>query len=96
MTSHKIANPAEVTPENIIRPSSDELLEDQRQGFEAIKAQHRARPTCFVRSTKKTIKAWKKEEDQKTSLASFAKDHQGAITSTDEVGLTHLWWMATL
>jgi hypothetical protein len=37
MAGYGIPNPADVTPKNIIRPAFDELSEDQRQAFEAIK-----------------------------------------------------------
>jgi hypothetical protein len=37
MAGYGIPKPAGVTPKNIIRPTFDELSEDQRQAFEAIK-----------------------------------------------------------
>ena len=37
MATHGIPKPGEIAVENIIRPAFDELSEEQRQAFEAIK-----------------------------------------------------------
>ena len=39
MTNGKIPQPSEVSAENIIKPSLDDLLADQRQVIEAMKKQ---------------------------------------------------------
>ena len=37
MTGPKIANPAEIDTENIVKPNFDELSEDQREAYEVLK-----------------------------------------------------------
>ena len=74
--------PFKISADNIVRPSFDELSADQRQVFEALKKQRREEAEALLRK--------KEEEDMEAFLASFKKDHQGAITSTGEIKLPPL------
>src|SRR6266542_3732357 len=74
--------PSKISANNIIRPSFDELSEDQRQAFEALKKRRQKEVEALLRK--------KEEEDMEAFLASFKKDHQGTITSTGEVKLPPL------
>ena len=82
MSDGKIPQPSKISANNIIRPSFDELSVDQRQVFEALKRQRREEAEALLGK--------KEEEDMEAFLASFKKDHQGAITSTGEIKLPPL------
>jgi hypothetical protein len=70
------SSPIEVSAEYIIQPSFDDLSEDQRQAYEALKKQReeKHREEFLARQKKE------EEEDMEVYLASFKKDHQGGAT----------------
>ena len=82
MSNGKIPQPSKISADNIIRPSIDELSEDQRQAFEALKKQCQKEVEALLRK--------KEEVDTEVFLATFKKDRQGTITSTGEVKLPPL------
>src|SRR6266540_7266182 len=82
MSDGKIPQSSKISVDNIIKPSFDELSEDQRQAFGALKKQRQKEVEALLRK--------KEEEDTEVFLASFKKDRQGTITSTGEVKLPPL------
>ena len=79
MADNKIAQPAEISLENIIRPAFDELSAEHRQAFEDMKKQ---REEEF-----KALREKQEAEDLKAYLASFKKDRQGVIAPVKELKL---------
>ena len=73
---------AEISTENIIRPSFDELSDEHRQAYEAFEKQ---RDEAF-----EALKKQRKEEDMQAFLANFNKDRQGNATPVGEIKLPPL------
>jgi hypothetical protein len=83
MSDSRIPQPSEINAENIIKPSFDDLSEDQRQAYEALKKQRQQkREEEFLAQAKK-----EEEEDAEAYLASFKKDRQGSATQLGEIKL---------
>ena len=81
-----IPRPSEVSTENIIKPSLDELSEDQRQHYEAWNKQRQAQ----MREETKANMRKQEEEDMKAYLANYSKDRQGKTTPLGEIKLPPL------
>ena len=60
-----------INTDNIIKPTFEELSEEQRQGLEAWRKQRKQEFEALQRK--------KDEEDEELYLASFKKDRQGVI-----------------
>ena len=71
---------------NIIRPSLDELSEEHRQAYEAIKKQRREQRMDAY----EVLMKQREEEDLQVFLVNFDKTHQGNITPVGEIKLPPL------
>ena len=88
--SSGIPQPAKISAENIIKPSFDDLSEEQRKSYETLKKQRLEQLEALELKRKKEFEDLKKrqeEEDMETFLARFKKDRQGAVTSLGDVQL---------
>jgi len=93
MTAPKIANPGEVTADNIIRPTFDELPDDHRQAYEAIKNKRQEEINALRKQQQEKLEELQREkekEDMEAFMATLKKDRQGTITSVGEARLTPL------
>ena len=77
-----LPQPSEVNTDNIIKPGLDELSDEHRQAYEALKKQ---REEAF-----EALKKKREEEDLEAFLSSFKKDCQGNITPIGEIRLPPL------
>ena len=82
MADDKIANPGEVSTDNIIRPAYDELSDEHRQAFEGMK---KKREEEF-----KALREKQEAADLEAYLANFKKDRQGVIAPVKEFQLPPL------
>ncbi|KAK1668451.1 hypothetical protein QYE76_056610 [Lolium multiflorum] len=93
MSDGKLPQPAEISAENIIKPSFDDLSAEQLEAYEALKRKRQEQLEALEKQRKEEFEALKKrqeEEDRETFLASFKKDRQGGATSLGEVKLPPL------
>jgi hypothetical protein len=83
MSEGKIPQPAEISAENIIRPSFDDLSAEQHEAYEALKKQRQEkRQEEFMAQQKK-----REEEDMEAYLANFKKERQGSAIQLGEINL---------
>ncbi|KAK1668214.1 hypothetical protein QYE76_056373 [Lolium multiflorum] len=83
MSEGKIPQSAEISAENIIRPSFDDLSAEQRGAYEALKKQRQEkRQEEFMAQQKK-----REEEDMEAHLANFKKERQGGAIQLGEINL---------
>jgi hypothetical protein len=93
MSDGKLPQPSEISAENIIKPSFDDLSAEQLEAYEALKRKRQEQLEALEKQRKEEFEALKKrqeEEDRETFLASFKKDRQGGATSLGEVKLPPL------
>ena len=76
MADDKIANPGEVSTDNIIRPAYDELSDEHRQAFEGMKKK--------CEEEFKALREKQEAADLEAYLANFKKDRQGVIAPVKE------------
>ena len=82
-----LPKPSEVVADNIIKPGLDELSDEHRQAYEALKKQ---REEAF-----EALKKKRKEEDLEVFLSSFKKDRDTSSTYLVFQTLLPLFWTLT-
>ena len=85
--SGQIPRPAEVSAENIIKPSFDDLSAEQRQDYEAWKKERQEQLDALEKKRKEEFEALKKqqeEEDVKSFLSGYKKERQGGLVPLGE------------
>ena len=73
----KLSNPGEIDPDNISRPSVDELPPEDRQAYEAFKKE------CEEENKRRKEKEL--EEKRRWFLSHFSKNQEGDISKDKEV-----------
>ena len=83
MSGSKILWPSEVNAENIIKPTLDELSEDQRQAYEDYMKKRQAQLDAIEKKRKEDYEALRKkleEKDTENFPVNYKKDRQGVFT----------------
>ena len=78
-----IPQPTKISAENIIKPSFDELSEDQRQHYETWRKQRQDQ----MREEYEAKVKKQEEEDMEAYLENYSKDRQGKTTPLGKIKL---------